>query len=150
MAPRSAPRHKIHAASDGEGLDSPRYRELLEVAREKNLPVILHAGCIQNRLFYKDPECGRAELFAPWFEGYPEVSFILAHMNFHEPHKAIELAELHSNVFLDNSWQPPEIIGEAVRRVGAERVLKDCFPKRLCLAEFDRSPDCGRKKLISK
>jgi predicted TIM-barrel fold metal-dependent hydrolase len=114
---------KIHAAADGEGPETPRYRELLEVARTRALPVILHTGCIHNRLFYKAPEFGKVEAFASWFEAYPEIPFVLAHMNFHEPQKAIELGELHSNVMVDTSWQPPEMIGEAVRRLGARRVL---------------------------
>ena len=114
---------KIHAAADGEGVDSARYRALLEVAQERNVPVILHTGCIQNRLFYKDPEWGRVEQFSPWFEAYREVTFILAHMNFHEPLKALEMCELYSNLCVDTSWQPAEMIGEAVRRIGAKRVL---------------------------
>ena len=44
-------------------------------------------------------------------------------MNFHEPSVALDLVEKHPNVFVDTSWQPAEVIGEAVRRVGAERVL---------------------------
>jgi predicted TIM-barrel fold metal-dependent hydrolase len=114
---------KIHAAADGEGVNSARYRALLEVAQERGIPVILHTGCIQNRLFYKDPSWGKVESFAPWFEAYREVTFVLAHMNFHEPMKALEMCELYSNLVVDTSWQPAEIIGEAVRRIGAERVL---------------------------
>lgn len=118
---------KIHAAADGEGPTSERYLVLLdavrELSRERSFPVILHTGCIQNRLFYRDPECGRAEAFAQWFEAYPEITFVLAHMNFHEPQKALELGELHRNVCVDTSWQPAEMVGEAVRRLGADRVL---------------------------
>jgi len=114
---------KIHAAADGEGPESARYRELLEVAQAKKLPVILHTGCIQNRLFYKDPGFGKVEAFEPWFEAYREITFILSHMNFHEPERAIQMGELHSNVSVDTSWQPPEMIGEAVRRLGSGRVL---------------------------
>ena len=114
---------KIHAAADGDGVDCPRYRALLEVAREARVPVILHTGCIQNRLFYKNPDCGRVEHFEPWFETYREITFVLAHMNFHEPMKALEICEQHPNVVVDTSWQPAEVIGEAVRRIGAERVL---------------------------
>jgi len=114
---------KIHAAADGEGPDSDRYRALLEVAQQKHLPVILHTGCIQNRLFYKDPSFGKAEAFSGWFEAYPEIRFVLAHMNFHEPEVAIQMGELHRNVMVDTSWQPAEMISEAVRRLGADRVL---------------------------
>jgi predicted TIM-barrel fold metal-dependent hydrolase len=44
-------------------------------------------------------------------------------MNYHDPLAALDLAEEHANVRVDTSWQPTEIIGEAVRRLGAEKVL---------------------------
>ncbi|MBU6374491.1 MAG: amidohydrolase family protein [Bdellovibrionales bacterium] len=120
---RGAKALKIHPAADGEGVDCARYRALLEVAQECRIPVILHTGCIHNRLFFKDPHLGKVELFTPWFEAYREVKFILAHMNFHEPLKAIELCELYSNLYVDTSWQPPEVISEAISKLGADRVL---------------------------
>lgn len=114
---------KIHPAADGEGVDSPRYRALLRVAADMGLPVILHTGCLHTHLLYKTPEQGEVQRFAPWFEKYKNVRFILAHMNFHNPNIALDLAEEHDNLFVDTSWQPAEIIGEAVRRIGADRVL---------------------------
>jgi hypothetical protein len=114
---------KIHPASDGEGVTSAHYAVLLKTADELGLPVILHTGCFYAHLIYKEPELGHAQHFAPWFESFPNLRFILAHMNFHEPSVALDLVEKHPNVFVDTSWQPAEVIGEAVRRVGAERVL---------------------------
>jgi predicted TIM-barrel fold metal-dependent hydrolase len=114
---------KIHPAWDGEGVESPRYRALLKSASELGLPVILHTGCVHSHLVYKDPDQGRVERFSPWFGAYPDLKFILAHMNFHEPNVALDLAEEYPNVHVDTSWQPAETIGEAVRRIGAERVF---------------------------
>jgi len=114
---------KLHPASDGEGVDSPRYKALLKAAAELGLPVILHTGCIHANLIYKDPEQGRAERFSRWFETFKDTQFILAHMNFHDPLVALDLMEEYPNVNADTSWQPAEVIGEAVRRVGAERIL---------------------------
>lgn len=114
---------KIHAAADGEGPDSPHYRALLNIANEARIPVILHTGCFHGKFFYKNPKASEASLFEPWFSQFPKLTFILAHMNFHKPDVAIDLAERYSNVVLDTSWQPAEIIGEAVRRAGADRVL---------------------------
>jgi len=114
---------KIHPASDGEGVDSPRYAALLKVASELELPVIIHTGCLQSHLLFKDPHQGEAQRFVPWFKAYPRTRFILAHMNFHEPNIALDLAEEYENVYVDTSWQPTETIGEAVRRLGSERVL---------------------------
>jgi predicted TIM-barrel fold metal-dependent hydrolase len=122
-AERGAVALKIHPAADGEGPDSPRYAELLKTAEELGLPVIVHTGCIHTHLLYKDPEQGRAQAFEPWFKAHPELRFVLAHMNFHDPAVAMDLMETYPNVYADTSWQPAEVIGEAVRRVGADRVL---------------------------
>lgn len=114
---------KIHPAADGDGVDSPRYRALLKVADEAGLPVVIHTGCFHTHLLYKDPDQGHAERYQPWFENFKTIKFILAHMNFHEPETAMDLAEEHPHIYLDTSWQPTEVIGEAVRRIGAERIL---------------------------
>jgi uncharacterized protein len=114
---------KIHGAADGEGADSPRYRALLEVAADLGMPVIIHTGCIHSALLFKAPEQGEAQRYAGWFEKYKSLRFVLAHMNFHQPAVALDLAEQHENLYVDTSWQPAETIGEAVRRIGAERVL---------------------------
>ncbi len=122
-AARGAKILKIHAAADGEGVDSPRYRSLLRSASDLGLPVIIHTGCIHTHVYFRDPSQGLAERFTPWYENYPQTQFILAHMNFHQPNIAIDLCEEFKNLWVDTSWQPAEVIGEAVRRLGAERVL---------------------------
>jgi len=114
---------KIHAAADGEGPDSPRYRALIRAASDLGLPVILHTGCMNCRPFCQDPSQGLAERFSKWYETYSKTQFILAHMNFHDPNTALDLCEEFPNLWVDTSWQPTEIIGEAVRRMGADRVL---------------------------
>lgn len=114
---------KIHPAVDGEGADFPRYKTLIKTAASLGLPVIIHTGSANSHLIYKAPHQSRAERFIPWFKTYKDTHFILAHMNFHEPQIAMDLAEEFSNVYLECSWQPSEIIGETVRRLGAEKLM---------------------------
>ncbi len=114
---------KIHPASDGMGPDSVFYREILDLADQHSLPVILHTGCFHSHLIYRGPDFGHPEQFESWFSEFPRVPFILAHMNMHEPTSAIDLATRFDNLWLETSWQPAEAIAEAVRRVGSERVL---------------------------
>jgi len=114
---------KIHAAADGDSPTSPHYQELLELASDHAVPVILHTGCLQAHLIHRSPAHGDPSKFKGWFADFPRTPFILAHMNMHEPGVALELGEEFENVYVDTSWQPAEVIGEAVRRIGAHRVL---------------------------
>jgi len=66
----------------------------------------------------------------------PEAQIILGHMGgYFHGREAIEVAERHPNLLLETSAMPyPALIAEAVRRVGAERVLfasdgPGCNPK---------------------
>jgi predicted TIM-barrel fold metal-dependent hydrolase len=123
FAKKGARALKIHTAADGERVTSDHYHELLKAAQELGLFVILHTGCIHSNLIYKKPDASRAELFTPWFDEFKELTFVLAHMNFHEPQTAMNLVLEYPNVHIDTSWQPAEIIAEAVRRVGSDRIM---------------------------
>ena len=114
---------KIHPAMDGEGADSKHYKPLLKTAADLGLPVIIHTGCYHASLMFKNTDRSDASHFKPWFEKYPMVPFVLAHMNLHQPQVALDLAQDFGNVYVDTSWQPTEVIGEAVRRIGSERIL---------------------------
>jgi predicted TIM-barrel fold metal-dependent hydrolase len=114
---------KIHPAADGLGSDSTHYLALLKEAQKLKIPVILHTGCMESRTLYKFPYASDVKNFISWFPQFPDLTFILSHMNYHEPDAAIDCAEKNPNVLLDTSWQPTETIAEAVRRVGAHSVL---------------------------
>ncbi len=114
---------KIHTALDGESPSSPRYRALIKTATELGLPVIIHTGCIHAHFLYKYSQQAHADRFEKWFKAFPKTKFILAHMNFHNPDTALDLCEKYPNLWVDTSWQPAEVIGEAARRIGANRVL---------------------------
>lgn len=114
---------KIHAASDGLDAFDQHYINLLEVANKNRLPVIVHTGCLNISPVYKDPNMGHAEHFESWFKNYPNVKFILAHMNIHFPQVAIDLCKEYKNVYTDTSWQPKEAILKAVKELGANKIM---------------------------
>jgi predicted TIM-barrel fold metal-dependent hydrolase len=123
LAERGARALKIHPAADGLGPDSTRYKKLVKTASDLGLPIILHTGCMHSSLLFKNPELSDASLYSPWFEEFANTPFVLAHMNWHSPGVAMELAARYPNVYVDTSWQPSEVIGEAIRRIGPERIL---------------------------
>jgi predicted TIM-barrel fold metal-dependent hydrolase len=114
---------KIHAASDGLDAFDQHYLDLLEVANEHKLPVIIHTGCLYIKPLYRAPHMGHAEHFESWFKNYPDTNFILAHMNIHYPQVAIDLCREYANLYTDVSWQPASSIAHAVNTLGAERIM---------------------------
>lgn len=114
---------KIHPASDGKGSDFKIYLQLLEIANQHALPVIIHTGCLHIKPIYKNPEMGHAKLFEPWFKSFPNINFVLAHMNFHYPDQAITLAGRYENVFLETSWQPEKTIAKATTKLGPDKIM---------------------------
>lgn len=114
---------KIHPSIDGKGPEDPGYLALLEAALELRIPVILHTGCIHVQGLYRSPSMSRVSNFRPWFEKFGSLTFILAHMNFHDPQEALDLCTEFPSLYVDTSWQPSEVVAEAVRRIGSERVL---------------------------
>lgn len=144
---------KIHPAADGEDVHSPRYHTLLGAADELGLPVIIHTGCIHSRVLYRSPEQGHASNFTNWYHTYTQVRFVLAHMNFHEPNRAMDLMEEFPNLYTDTSWQPAETIAEAVRRVGADRILFGTdwpFVGNNFLVGIERIRDCVESGFFSQ
>jgi predicted TIM-barrel fold metal-dependent hydrolase len=114
---------KLHPAFDGESETSARYLALIRKATELQIPILLHTGCAQSHLYYANPALASAQRFEKWFQKFPETPFILAHMNFHDPSVALDLCERYPQLWVETSWQPAEVIAEAVRRLGAERIV---------------------------
>jgi predicted TIM-barrel fold metal-dependent hydrolase len=113
---------KVNPIQSGVPAEAPYYEEFLEYLNQKKAIVILHTGNIYSRLF-KSPESGDVTNYANWFERYSDIRFCLAHMNFHEPEKAMYYAEKFPNVYLFTSWQPSSVILKAAERIQAEKIL---------------------------
>lgn len=114
---------KIHAASDGGEVMSEHYLSLLEVANKQSLPVIIHTGCIHIKPVYKEPDLGHADKFQVWFQKFPNIKFVLAHMNYHYPEVVVELMQEYPNLYTDTSWQPKEVIANTVKLIGSNRIM---------------------------
>jgi predicted TIM-barrel fold metal-dependent hydrolase len=114
---------QVHPASDGVEPDSDFYIEQITAASKRGWIVLVQTGAPKVHLVYRRPEYSEVGRFENWFKTWPKTPFIVARMGFNDPERAMDLAETYDNVFLETSWQPLETIGEAVRRVGASRVV---------------------------
>ena len=114
---------KIHPITDGLQPMSSHYLELLKTADELGIHIILHTGIINSHVFFRRPELGDIKMYESWFELFPNINFLLAHMNFNQPEEAISICEKHKNTSIICSWQPLSSITHAVDRIGAERII---------------------------
>lgn len=90
--------------------------ELMRACGEQGLPVLFHCG---------DDPMTTPQSIAAGAARAPDTTVVLGHMGgyFHVD-EAIDMAERHQNVYLETSAMPyPWKIAEAVRRIGAHRVL---------------------------
>ena len=113
---------KIHPNMDGLEPQHLAFEALFAVAQEHDLFVIIHTGCFHVP-GYKHQNPAEAAAFTPLFNDYPDVRVCLAHMNRNVPERAWQLMRHHPQVVADTSWQPSDVIREAIDRVGAHRLL---------------------------
>lgn len=107
---------KLHPVGTLSHPASEQTVRLLRRAGELGVPVLFHCG---------DEPMATPRAIALGAAKAPETTVVLGHMGgyFHVD-EAIAVAEEHPNVLLETSAMPyPRKIGEAVRRLGAERVL---------------------------
>ncbi len=114
---------KIYPLYDGLDADSAFYQHQLQLAEKNKWLVILHTGALHVKLFMPRTELGDVTRFESWFTTFPQLNFVLAHMGLHASRPVIDLAKKHLNTWLTTSWQPADVIAQAVHAIGANRVL---------------------------
>src|SRR5215211_4376905 len=107
---------KIHQESVTAAAHHDSVVRLVKKAAEFDAPALFHSG---------DEPLSLPWQFAKLAEEAPEATIILAHMGgYHHTEDAIRVCEKYDNLLLDTSACPyPHRIGEAIRRIGAGRVL---------------------------
>ncbi|MBI3961231.1 MAG: amidohydrolase [Deinococcus sp.] len=107
---------KLHPISNVCTPFSPLTVELIRLAGRLGVPTLFHSGDVALSLPW---QIGRAAQLCP------DAVIIMGHMGgFLHAEEAIRVAERHPNIILETSAMPyPHLIKEAVRRLGAERVV---------------------------
>jgi hypothetical protein len=110
---------KLHPRAEGFSLDEPEVRRVFEVADERRLPVLIHAG-------RGIPALGRhaAELA----EELPGARVILAHCGISDLSWIWRVAQRLPNLYFDTSWWSPADVVSVLRLVPPGQVLfaSDC------------------------
>ncbi len=112
---------KLHPEMNGFEADDPRVDPYMELARRHRLPVVVHCDgtC----------EAASAARILALARRHPRVPVVLYHMGFGGPHEpAIEAVACASSrgdaeLYLETAQAPVEVVLEAVRTVGTDRVL---------------------------
>lgn len=111
---------KIHPPVAGPHPVAPEMMELGGFAQANHLPIFVHAGTFP---FPLHDHCDDVMLLEPFIERFSGIPIVLGHIGWDQHEKAIQLGERYANVHVETSWQPPEIIREAIDRLGVRRVL---------------------------
>ena len=118
---------KLHPTTTLAHPAEPATVDVLRMAGELGLPALFHCG---------DDPYTTPQTFSLAAEQAPECDIVLAHMGgYLHVNDAISAAEAHPNLHLETSAMPyPEMVREAVERIGADRVLfgsdgPGCNPK---------------------
>lgn len=106
---------KVHPYHSNTFFDSERIEPYIKLAEEYNLPVLTHTG---------GSEAADAKYVYNMSVKYPNVKFILGHMNLGTDNKeAIDLMGKADNLYADTAWVPIESTIEIIRRYGSKRIM---------------------------
>ena len=149
---------KIHPILQQVEADSKRVMEAVDAVSGYSKPVLLHCGRAyyytvgeRRRRFSGFASTDRMECLVAAFPG---VKFIVGHAGLGEVRQVMDSLAKYQNVYVDTSFQPPEIIRSLVSVFGGDRVLfASDWPYGLRLpairaAEEACGGDAGLKKVL--
>ena len=110
---------KLHPVLDNFSLLDERLTPIIDVARRFDMPVMIHTG------FWPGATVEEIGVLA---KANADVTFVSAHMKeewgIDKRKSHIEVASRNDNVYIETSYaEHPRRIGEAVKQIGAERIL---------------------------
>ena len=113
---------KIHPNMEGRSASHGVYRAMFQVAKERNLFVILHTGQFWVAA-YQHLNPADANDFESLFSAFPSVKVCLAHLNRDAPQGVWALMRRYDQLYADTSWQSARGIRATRDAVGVERLL---------------------------
>jgi Tat protein secretion system quality control protein TatD with DNase activity len=105
---------KLHPRGEDFEIADTRLDDVFELADERRLPLMIHAGA-------GDPSV--VEHVLARARAHPNARLILAHCAVASFAAAVEAMSTHSNVYIDTAWWNPSDVLALIASVPAERVL---------------------------
>jgi hypothetical protein len=85
--------------------------------------IILHTGEIGSGVFNTSYKSAVVKAFYPYFDSFPELNFVLAHMNLKNPNDAAIACREFENVYSTSSWQSANTLMEFIKLAGHKKLL---------------------------
>jgi len=118
---------KLHPIIQNRRLDDPMVFDVLDGYESFRRPVLVHAGMSQYYLGAEKerntPEFGKIHYIEALVRSYSKIDFIIGHAGLFQVDEVMVRLKGLKNVWVDTSFQSPEIIRELIQAFGAERVM---------------------------
>jgi predicted TIM-barrel fold metal-dependent hydrolase len=113
---------KFHFALQQLPFASERMRGIVSMIAElrPSLPIYMHAGEFP---IYKPLDEDWAVAMDRFLDEFPTLTFICGHCGWNEPSAALRAARRHENLWLETSWQPPQVLKRLNQALGPRRLL---------------------------
>ncbi|MGE5397637.1 MAG: amidohydrolase family protein [Chitinophagales bacterium] len=118
---------KLHPIIQSTPLNNSRTLEALQACSKLKLPVLIHGG-VSNYYLGKEkkrnvPANGRIAYIEKAIRAFPSVNFIVGHAGLFQVNEVCSRLRGLANVWVDTSFQSPEIIVKLIKVFGEERVM---------------------------
>lgn len=106
---------KFHPFYSNMPFDNPKYRPYIELARKYHLPIQIHTANDENSSVKAVYEVAKK---------YPDVNFILAHLNLGSDNKeAISYVKELPNLYGDTAWVSAKNVVYAIKECGPTKIM---------------------------
>jgi len=115
---------KLHPIIQDLPPEDPAWMEVFELWRGTGKPALLHSG-VSGYFMPRSVQdsYGEAARYERWISSFPDIRFVLAHMNMIRCEVVWDLAQKYDNVLTDCSFHSAARIRQAKKRMGIHRLL---------------------------
>jgi predicted TIM-barrel fold metal-dependent hydrolase len=118
---------KLHPIIQRKRLDDPLLLQVLQEYSSVKKPVLTHAGVSHYYLGEEDqlnhPDNGKINYVELLVRTFPNIDFIVGHAGLFQVDEVMTRLKGLDNVWVDTSFQSPEVIQKLIKTFGADKVM---------------------------